>query len=217
MRNFLFYMSCPKGKCETEIFGNNRLYDVAINDYTETNINPEEAEYKFSVNKFKYKHIKEDLGEICFNYKVVAIFDDDIRVSTNDLNRLFLVGDSLNFNIWQAALTKDSYSSWPHLYVKDNSYVRNTNKIELMMPFFSKSALQICWDTFSLTDSAWGAEDVWGVRLKYDKIMVVDAIPAKHVRPISSAGRKMPNGSTPDEEYLIMKKHFGINTPKKIY
>lgn len=210
-------MSCPKGKCETELFGNNRLYDVAINDYTETNTNPEEAEYKFSVNKFKFKHLKEDLSKIVFNYKSVAIFDDDISATTNDLNKLFLLGSSLNFNIWQAALTKDSYSSWTHLYVKNDSYIRNTNKMELMMPFFSKSALQVCWNTFDLTDSAWGAEDVWGARLKYDKIMVVDCIPVKHVRPISSSERKMPSGLSPQEEYLVMKNHFGINTPKKIY
>ena len=50
MRDFLLYMSCPKGKCEAELFGEDRIFDVAINDYTESNTNPEGAEYKFSIN-----------------------------------------------------------------------------------------------------------------------------------------------------------------------
>lgn len=217
MRDFLFYVSCPQGKCEAELFGNNRIYDVAINDYTGANVNPAEAEYKFSVDKFKFEHIKGNLGAIVSNYKIIAIFDDDIRASTEDINKLFLIGESLNLNIWQGALTRDSYSSWGHLYVQPNNNIRSTNKMELMMPFFSQSALQICWDTFDITHSAWGAEDVWASRLNFEKIMVVDSVPLAHVRPIASAGRLMPNGKSPYEEYLIMKNHFGVSTPYPIY
>lgn len=217
MRDFLLYTSCAKGKCETELFGKDRIYDVAINDYTGSNTNPEEAEYKFSVDDWKYRHIKRELKDIVFNYKACAIFDDDIVVSTEDINRLFLVGHNLKFNIWQAALTKDSYSAWYHLYIKDNSCVRPTNEIELMMPIFSKSALQICWDTFDITHSAWGIEVVWAVRLNNEKIMVIDAIPVKHIRPICSGSKIMPNGMTPSEECLIVFKHFGVQLPKNIY
>jgi hypothetical protein len=210
-------MSCPKGKCEAELFGSNRIYDVAINDYTGSNINPEEAEYKFSIDEWKYRHLKKDLSNIVFNYKACAFFDDDVCISAEDINKLFLLGESLNLNIWQASLTKDSYSSWQHLYVRENSHVRLTNEIELMMPFFSKSALQICFDTFDANYCAWGIECVWGVRLNYDKICVVDSIPVKHVRPICSGSRIMPNGMTPHQEAHMVFAKYGISKPTNIY
>ncbi len=217
MRDFLLYVACPKGECKAELFGSNRLYDVAINDYTENNIYPEEAEYKFSINEYKYRHIKKDLADIVFNYKVCAFFDDDVEVSTEDLNKLFTLGYSSNFNIWQASLTKDSYSSWGHLYVKDNSDVREINQIELMMPFFSKSALEICWDTFDISYGGWGIEIVWISRLKNEKIMAVDSIPVKHMRPICSSGRVMPNGLLIWQECENTLNYYGVKLPKIVY
>lgn len=217
MRDFLLYTTSVKGKCEAELFGNNRLYDVAINDYTGSNIVPAQAEYKYSVDERKFRHVKQALSDIVFNYKACAFFDDDIRASMQDINKLFLVGDTLEFNIWQAALTKDSYCSWKHLYLKDKSIVRNTNKMELMMPFFGKVALQKCWDTFDFSYSSWGIEDVWVARCNFDKIIVVDSIPVKHIRPITSNGKIMPNGMTPEQEYRMTFNHFKIKTPHPIF
>lgn len=213
MRDFLFYISCSKGNCESEIFGKNRNFDVAINDYTESNINPSEAEYKFSNDEWKYKHIYHRLSDIVFNYKACAIFDDDIKISTNDINKLFELGALNNFNIWQAALTHNSHSSWGHLYQKVNSYIRHTNTIEIMMPFFSNSALHKCWDSFNINYCAWGLDVAWNHILNNEKIMVIDSIPAYHVRPMRGHLRTMPSGLTPMQEAELVFKHYNIQPP----
>lgn len=209
MRDYLLYMSCPKGQCQTELFGPNRLFDVAINDYTESNTNPEEAEYKFSKDEWKFRHIHDDLSKIVFNYKAVALFDDDIIISTENLNKLFVLGDTSNFNIWMPALTKESHSSWAHIYQRPGSLFRETNTVELMMPFFSKSALEKCWDSFALNYSAWGLEIAWFHLLKKG-LIIVDSIPAYHTRPMRGHTRVMPNGKTPLQEADIIFNHYGI-------
>ena len=217
MRKFLLYMSCPKGQCEAELFGTNRNFDVAINDFTESNTNPEEAEYKFSTDQWKYRHIYNDLSNIVFNYEACAMFDDDVKVSTDELNKLFEIGIEHQFNIWQAALTQDSYSSWKHLYQIPNSEMRMTNTMEIMMPFFSKSALQKCWESFNINYSAWGLDIVWAYLLNTEKLAVIDAIPVKHVRPMRGYSRIMPNGKTPGEECSMVLQHYGIKSPPTVY
>jgi hypothetical protein len=204
-------MSCDKGQCDAEMFGPNRMFDVAINDYTGSNVNPSQAEYKFSIDEWKYRHIYKDLANIVFNYKAVAIFDDDVRVTTDQLNRLFMVGDSLKFDIWQAALTKESYSSWGHLYQKPNSVLRNTNTMEIMMPIFSKEALTKCWDSFNINYSAWGLDVAWKHLLSEKKLMVIDSIPVTHTRPMRGHARIMPNGKTPMEDAELVFKHYNIS------
>lgn len=209
MRDFLLYISCAKGQCDTEFLGENRIFDVAINDYTESNTNPEQVEYKFSQDQWKFKHIYHNLSNIVFNYKAVGIFDDDVKISTNDLNRLFEIGDKNNWNLWMAALTKDSYSSWAHIYQKPNVPFRETNTMELMMPIFSKSALEKCWDSFDINYSAWGLDLAWFHILK-NKIMIVDSIPANHTRPMRGHTRVMPSGLTPLQEADLVFKKYGI-------
>ena len=213
MRDFLLYLACSKGACETELFGSDRIYDVAINDYTEIGINPKEAEYQYSVDVPKYRHVKKDLSNMVFNYKACAFFDDDLRVKTADLNKLFTAGAALELNLWQAALTKDSYASWQHLYQKQASYVRKTNFVEIMMPFFSRSALEICWESFGLNYSAWGLDFAWSHLLKNEGLAVIDCFPVTHIRPIKPHNETLPNGLTPRQEADLVFKHYGLNPP----
>lgn len=214
MRDFLIYTACNKGKTEIELLGPDRLFDVAINDYTESNTYPQEAEYKFSKDEWKYPHIKHNLKDIVFNYKACAFFDEDVKISTLDLNRLFLEGLSLNLNIWQASFTSNSISPWHHLFHKSNSHFRTTNEIEIMMPIFSQSALKKCWETFDLNYSSWGIEIVWYNLLK-EKICVIDTVQAAHLRPIKSYDMIMPNGLKPREEVRLALEPYGLKNYTK--
>jgi len=218
MRDFFVYVPCPKGVCSAELFGDNRQFDVAINDYTGSNMVPEQAEYKFSIDKWKYPHIKEDMKDIVSNYKACAFIDDDIKVSTEELNRLFTIGMDNKLNIWHPALTLNSHSSWQHLYQRPNSSIRPTNTVEIMAPFFSKAALAICWDTLNVNYSAWGIEIVWFHLLKPNtKTMIIDAVPVTHTRPMRGHAKVMPNGKTPTEEEKLMLDHYGLTKPKLCY
>lgn len=218
MRDYLLYVLSSKGKSEAELFGENRLYDVAINDHTESHTYPEEAEYKFSVNKWKFKHVNEDLQDLILKYKACAFFDDDVKVSTNDLNRLFLIGDCLNLNIWHPSLTADSYIYWQHLKQQPDSLIRPTNTVDLMAPIFSREALKICMDSFSFNYSGWGLEIVWFHLMQPNpKHATIDAVPVIHTRPVRGGARIMPNGKTPTEECNEMLHALKLKHPKIHY
>jgi hypothetical protein len=211
-RPYLLYVSCPRGKTETELFGKDRLFDVAINDYTGSGQTPAEAEYRYSVDEWKFRHVHAVMGPLVDNYRAFGFFDDDIGITTAKLNRLFQIGDLLELALWQAALSPQSHDPWRHLFAVPGSLVRRCNVVEIMMPVFSRQALKLCWPSFPRCYSGWGLDSAWPVLLQGLPRAIVDAITADHLRPVRSQNRKMPNGMTPNDENTMILRHYGLRT-----
>lgn len=227
-RDFLIYITGLKDVYSTELFGSNRLFDVAYNDYTGSHIIPEQAEYKYSINEWKYEFVKHHLLEVVLPYKAVAFLDDDIQVSTEDINRLFIIGTCLNFNIWHPAYSlecREECHNWEHIKQRKNSLFRETNLIELNATFFSQYALQKCIDTFDFNCSGIGLEQVWMKLLQPNpRNFIVDAIPMIHTRAhgmrkgVNGKGYPIyPNGLNWQQEVELVYRKGGVRLPKKIY
>ena len=111
---------------------------MAINDYTGNHETPAEAEYRFSQDQWKFQHVHalasppSSLSPFLGDYRAVALFDDDIRVSTADLNRLFAVGDVFKLRLWQPALGEGSRATWPVTRRADGSLIRMTDFVEII-------------------------------------------------------------------------------------
>ena len=211
-RPYLLYVSTNRGTTETELFGAGRQFDVAVNDYTGSNDTPAAAEYRFSEDEWKFRHVHAKLGGIVDRYRAVGIFDDNIAIGTAQLNRLFQIGDALELALWQAALSPNSKDPWRHLFVVPDSLLRRCNVVEVMMPIFSREALRLCWDSFPRCYSAWGLDSAWPVILGRRPRAIVDAIVAKHLRPVRSQNRRMPNGMMPGEENSMILRQYGLRT-----
>ncbi len=206
-RPYLLYVACAKGKTEIELFGEGRQFDVAINDYTGNHETPAEAEYRFSQDQWKFQHVHalaslpSSLSPFLGDYRAVALFDDDIRVSTADLNRLFAVGDVFKLRLWQPALGEGSRATWPVTRRADGSLIRMTDFVEIMCPIFSREGLRTCLPTFTENVSGWSLDTVlWRGLLNRRGMAIVDAVPVGHYRPIGNGGRRLANGKTPLEE-----------------
>jgi hypothetical protein len=98
------------------------------------------------------------------------------------------------------------------LFAVPGSLVRRCNVVEVMMPIFSREALRLCWDSFPKCYSAWGLDSVWPLLLRGRPRAIVDAVVAKHLRPVRSQHRRMPNGKTPDEENTMILREYGMRT-----
>jgi hypothetical protein len=214
MRSRLVFVAARGLAVEAELFGSNRTFDVAYNDFTGSGSVPDKAEFKLSKDVWAFRLFARDLYEATKQYSSVAFLNDDIGISTSSINKLFDIGESMGLGIWQAAFSDNSVTSWPHLKRRDGSSVRRTNEIELAMPFFSRLALDKCIDTFDITDSAWGIEAVWDQRCD---CFVVDSVTADHFRPIESSGRLMPSGLYPMQEADIVLDMFKVDRKRVIY
>jgi hypothetical protein len=210
---FLVYLSSD-GSCKAELFGNGRLFDVAVNRWKGPDpfANIEAfADWDFSVDEEKFYSATHLLDGIWQKYEAVCFLDDDVELSTKQINQLFQIGYACNLDLWQPALSIDSVNCWPHLAVQNRSIVRNGRFVELMMPFFRRRGLEQCIDTFQLTESGWGLAYLWP---EYRvRIGIVDGVQACHMRPLKQpiGCRRMPNGKTQREEDDEIIKQYRID------
>lgn len=195
-RPFLVYCPTYCGSHLGEFFGEDRLFDVALNDYSGKGRGLDLAEWKFAKPGHKWPGIHANLQELPVNYEYYAFIDDDIIISTDALNTLFLVGYALQLQLYQAALSEDSICAHTVLKQRQHSYIRATGIVEIMMPIFSKTALDICVHTFARSESGWGLDLIWPDYLEHTGLAVVDVVVAEHLRPINSAQWQLANGNT---------------------
>lgn len=213
MRKFLVYIAAKHGVIVADLFRDCRLFDVALNDYTGDGIGMEQADRTFARFCHKWPGIFANLADVWSLYDAVAFFDDDIAISTEAMNQLFLTGMSLGLNLWQAALTHDSYHSHAHTLQRADSFVRRVGMVEIMMPVFSRRALKICWPTLGECKSGYGLDYVWPKLLANQGLAVVDAIAAKHTRPIQSEDW-ISDGKTPFQEWSELERKYQLKAWK---
>jgi hypothetical protein len=129
-------------------------------------------------------------AEIFEKYKYIALIDDDVLMSTDDLNRCFQIGERRYLQLWQPSLTWDSYFSYAFVLHNPLFELRYSNFIEMMCPFFSSELLRLATPTFSLGYLV-GIDVIWTRLLKDGnlKYAVVDSVKARHTRPVGANKR----------------------------
>ena len=126
--------------------------------------------------------------ELLERYEYIALFDDDIRVGKQDLNRLFSIGREYRLQLFQPTLSWDSYFSYAATLSERKRYVlRYTNIVEMMCPVFSASHLKLALPLFGLgyetgIDLVWThlADDPWY------KYAIIDDVVVRHTRPVGT-------------------------------
>lgn len=209
-RRFLVYCAIGAKIWEPKLFGANRSFDVALNSYKGILVE-EKPEWFFCEPGYKLKAASKVLPKISKSYEFYAFLDDDIEVTTDQLNEIFKIAKKHRLEMFQPSLTRDSFFSHPQLLQKkSNKEIRRTHFVEVMMPFFSKNALEKCLPTFSYNESSWGLDlIVWPQIVGPKNIHVVDSVAVRHTRPVQSFTQKLSNGLTPMEEYRLIRKQYG--------
>lgn len=172
------------------------------------------ADYFYHLKGFKYHMLYQLLTEIhpewLTEYEYFYFLDDDIEIDTLQINSLFSLSHALNSLISQAALTKDSFCSWPIFKKKKNSFCRFMGQIEVMAPLFSASALQVCLPSFISNRSSWGIDSAWSALLNYpdDKLIVFDIVTMRHTLPVGGGELYKKIGVDPHNEWVAVTKQF---------
>jgi len=223
-RAFLYKKSWLKYRDEKEFDLCLLFYDDQINDPSLY----ECADYFFHLKEFKYKMIFELLTtlkkEWQEEYEYFYFLDDDIEIDTKQINQLFFLSKAFNVLLSSAALTHDSFCSWPVFKQKQNHFCRYIGQIEVMSPLFSAAALKICLPSFIANRSSWGLDSVWAKLLGYpeDKFIVFDTVPMRHIYPVGTGELYKKIGVDPEKEWmdtitLYNAKRHNLQEFKKIY
>lgn len=160
------------------------IYDGSYNKFcNDSDFVACDAGYKMDMT-YRYLHRHPELLE---KYEYFFLLDDDIVISTEDVNRLFSMMREYKLKIAQPSLVM-SYYTYKHTAFNPFYILRYTNFVEMMMPCFSRDALKAVLPTFEQKIRWCGIEMHWPVLIgsNHNDIAIVDAVSAKHTRPVQS-------------------------------
>lgn len=119
-------------------------------------------------------------------YDYVWLPDDDIAVTPDAINRMFEVAASAGLDLFAPALDEGSY--YAHFIAMRNKsfFGRRVGFVEIMIPAFSRPALERLLPTLSEGDTGWGwgLDSVWPKVLGYQNVGIIDAITVSHTRAV---------------------------------
>jgi hypothetical protein len=122
------------------------------------------------------------------DYDAIWMPDDDLDATSEDIDRLFDVAAAVGLDLFAPAL--DDASHYAHFSTRRNPrfFGRWVGFVEIMMPGFSRAALERLLPTFDLSETGWGwgLDSVWPKILNYENVGIVDAVAVTHTRPVGA-------------------------------
>jgi len=140
-------------------------YDIFVFYYGKSDEN-------FKVYESHVKHIEKSEGskfqnfykfwtkypDIINQYDRFFILDDDIEITSNDINEMFNLSKEYNLEICGPSFSKESHVSHPITKHKDDIVLSYTNFVEVNVPLFSRKALDNLMKWFDPILIGWGID-----------------------------------------------------------
>ena len=170
-----------------------RDWDLMVNYYDAHGYQPALGEYVLFQKGTKFTamwNIWRHFPALLDRYDHVLFLDDDVEATVPDLNLMFHLVRVHGLDLAQMSLTEDSSCNWTALFSRGGQEApRGVSAVEIMMPVFSRRALQIVAPTFAQSVSGFGLDLAWGklVAEAGGKIAVLDQVAATHARPVDQA------------------------------
>jgi hypothetical protein len=209
-RPYCLYTPAYRGEFAGDFANPARLFDLVVNDWSgegRFSAAARQAEFTFAEKGHKWPCIARILPKLP-EYRYYAFIDEDIDAPIEIWNNLFQVGELLGLQLYQPALTMRSHYSHEFTRVSAETYVRTTNFVEIMTPFFSRDALVKCQPTLTLSELGWGLEYLWSEILRSQGLAIVDRFPVTHIRPVQSNRWKNQRGETAEQECARMLEEW---------
>ena len=120
------------------------------------------------------------------DYDYVWLPDDDIRTSQGTINQMFDVAAGAGLDLFAPALDDTSYFAHFITMRNTNFFGRYVGFVEIMVPGFSRQALETLLPTLAEGDTGWGwgLDSVWPKLLDYQNVAVLDGVTVSHTRPV---------------------------------
>ena len=120
---------------------------------------------------------------------LVIIIDDDVAISSRQLDLYLRACRAAGLDLAQPAHLARSYTSWPFVRQRLNTYVRLTRFVEQgPLITLSRAAAELLLPLPEELGMGWGLEAVWARKAaKGLRLGIVDAAAMRHLTPVSRA------------------------------
>jgi hypothetical protein len=143
------------------------------------------------------------------DYDYIWLPDDDISANQDTISRMFDVARAVGLELFAPALHETSYYAHFITMKNRNFYGRWVGFVEIMMPGFSRPALERVLPTLDLTQTGWGwgLDSLWPKLLDYKNIGIIDGTPVIHTRPVGQTRDPDLSRRVHEESDAIMESH----------
>ncbi|HYF60774.1 MAG TPA: hypothetical protein VEA81_17645 [Burkholderiaceae bacterium] len=119
-------------------------------------------------------------------YDYVWLPDDDVFAPQSSIDRMFELARALSLDLCAPALHEASYYAHYSTMRNRRCIARLTGFVEIMLPCFSRGALEKLLPTLASTSTGWGwgLDSLWPKMLEYRNLGVIDDTPVLHTRPV---------------------------------
>ncbi|WP_157063949.1 hypothetical protein [Methylobacterium tarhaniae] len=120
------------------------------------------------------------------DYDYIWLPDDEILADQDTITAMFAAGRALDFQLFAPGLHEASH--FAHYIAMRNRrfFARRVGFVEIMIPCFSRAALDRLLPTLDLSTTGWG----WGLDSLWPKLLddrglgIIDGVPVLHTRPV---------------------------------
>lgn len=179
----------------------------------------DDTPHVYSAKGFKWWLIKSFLeasSELTSKYEYIWFPDDDISISTKEVNSLFSIAKE--YDLWLCQPSLRGYVSHQITLSQPDSLLRYTNFVEVMSPLMSLNTVNILKETFDINYSSWGLDGIWPYMLgnPTDKVAIIDSIIMTHTKPVGNPAlySKIPHTLQEDEALAYDKFTNGTRFPQ---
>ncbi|GBG23870.1 Hypothetical Protein FCC1311_000902 [Hondaea fermentalgiana] len=143
----------------------------------------ESATYFLQSTGIKWQVYRKFLPSIDWSqYEYIWMPDDDVRMSSESVVRMFRIAAAHDIRLGQPALHPENIH-YAHLRAKPGKALHYVNFVEIMAPFLRVDAFAYILPTIMSkhTNVGWGLDWLWVHLLRWPPMAAIDATPARHV------------------------------------
>ena len=187
-------------------------FDVVTYCYDDSGIGKEYSDlwiHRPGFTKYQnFWHYASFYPEHLRQYDYIWVVDDDMFMSTEDINRMFEMMDSYSIDLGQPSMSLDGMH-YVHILVNDPDYsLRYTNFVECSAPIFSRYAMEKVVRTFNETLTGWGWDSlISDMILEHENVAVFDNVEAYHAPSISSINKVSARMNHKREGRKLLEKY----------
>jgi len=143
------------------------------------------------------------------DYDHIWLPDDDILTSQPVINQMFDTARGVGLDLFAPALDERSYYAHFDMLQNRSFFGRWVGFVEIMVPGFSRTALETLLPTLDLSETGWGLglDSVWPKLLDYKNIGVIDGLAVTHTRPIGQRRDDELARRMLDESDVILERY----------
>ena len=143
-------------------------------------------------------------------YTYIGLLDDDQAISVSSLNRLLEIATENKFDVFQPAVSADSYYSHAVFLQKPGHSPETVLWVEIMSPFLRKEIFEAGEDFYKTNISSYGVDrylfPYLQKKLNHCNTALVHEVSIRHLKPVTDGNKQFSNGLDARQEGEVLRK-----------